>query len=133
MIRDYGTHYITSVEAGAVFAKVDSISATYINNIEVTNITSAASFSFPLLQIFNVNSSFDFGFNYRFTQQSMEGYFTNQKRSEIFTVGGAPFSPHLNLEEWLDDVLNRMATIDHTADPLHFAIVPSQLLIDIIA
>ena len=56
MIRDYGTHYITSVEAGAVFAKVDSISATYANNIEVTNITSAAIFSFPLLQIFSVNS-----------------------------------------------------------------------------
>jgi hypothetical protein len=126
MVRDYGTHYTTSVEAGAVFAKVDSISTTYANNIEVTNITSAASFSFPLLQIFNTNSSFDFGFNYRYTEQSMQGYFTNQKRSEIFTLGGAPFSPRLNLEEWLEDIPNRMATIDRTADPLHFAIVPSR-------
>ena len=126
LIRDYGTHYITSVEAGAVFAKVDSISTTYANNIEVTNITSAASFSFPLLQIFNVNSTFDFGFNYRYTQQNMERYFTNQKRSEIFTIGGAPLSPHLDLEQWLKDVPNRMATIDRTADPLHFAIVPSR-------
>ena len=118
------TIIITTVEAGAVFAKIDAISATYADNTDIADITSAASFSFPLLQLFN--NTFNFGFNYRYTQQNIEAYFSNQKRSDIFTIGGAPFSPQINLEQWLEDVPNRMATIERSADPIHFAISPSR-------
>ena len=48
------------------------------------------------------------------------------KDLKFFTIGGAPLTPDLNLTTWLNDVPNRLATIDHAADPIHFAITPTQ-------
>lgn len=126
LVRDYGTHYTTSVEAGAVFAKLDFISVEYANNVDITNITSSASFSFPLLQIFSNSSTFNFGFDYRYSEHSIQGYYSNQKRSEIFTIGGASFTPDINFSQWLKDVPNKLANIDRTANPIHFAISPTR-------
>ena len=126
IIRDYGTHYVTSVEAGAVFAKLDSISETYSNNVDKTIATSAASFSFPILQTFKLSGSFDLGYGRMTSQENVQAYQSNLKRSEIFTIGGASFTPDLNLTTWLNDIPNKLATIDRTADPIHFAITPTQ-------
>ena len=126
LVRDYGTHYVTSVEAGAVFVKLDSISETYSNNVEKTTVTSAASVSFPILQIFGSSAKFSFGHSRNTTQQHIDAYQSNLKRSEIFTIGGASFTPDLNLTQWVNDVPNRLAIIDRTADPIHFAITPTR-------
>ena len=124
LVRDYGTHYITSVETGAVFAKLDYISESYASEAEVTNIASAAAFSLPILQLFN--SSFDLGYSYSYSKDKIKAFFENRKKSEIFTIGGAPFTPDLNLTKWLMEVPNRMAIIDRTADPLHYVLTPSR-------
>ena len=124
LVRDYGTHYITSVETGAVFAKLDYISQHYASEAEVTNIASAAAFSLPILQLFN--GSFDLGYSYSYSVDKINTFFENRKKSEIFTIGGAPFTPDLNLTRWLLEVPDRMAIIDRTADPLHYILTPSR-------
>lgn len=123
LVRDYGTHYITSVEAGAVFVKLDSISETYALNVERNTVTSSASASFPILQLFG---GFSLGYNRNTSQQNIDAYQSSLKRSEIFTVGGASFTPDLNVTRWVNDVPNRLATIDRTANPIHFAVTPAQ-------
>ena len=70
--------------------------------------------------------STDFGYSQMAAREYIRAYQSNIKRSEIFTIGGAPFTPDLNLTTWLNDVPSRLATIDHTADPIHFAITPTQ-------
>ena len=125
LIRDYGTHFITSVEAGAVFVKLDSISETYSRNVDKTTVTSAASASFPILQLFG-GGGFSLGYNRNTTERNIEAYQTSLKRSEIFTVGGASFTPDLNVTRWVNDVPNRLAIIDRRADPIHFAVTPTQ-------
>ena len=124
LVRDYGTHYITSVETGAVFAKIDYISESYAKNVDITNIASAAAFSLPILQLFN--SSFDLGYSYAYSADNIQEFFRGRKKSEIFTIGGKPFTPDLNLTTWLMEVPNKMAIIDRTADPLHYVITPSR-------
>ena len=119
------------MEAGAVVVKLDYISADYSNsasgNIDRTIVTAAAGFSFPILQMFlGLSASYDFGYRQMATQQNIRAYQSNVKRSEIFTIGGAPFTPDVNLTSWLNDIPNKMATIDCKADPIHFAITPSQ-------
>ena len=126
IVRDYGTHYITSVEAGAVFTKLDFISEDYSTNLDKASATSAASVSFPIIQTFHFSSSFDFGFSRMNSKENIQAYQNYLKRSEIFTIGGAAFTPDLNLTTWLNDVPNRLATIDRTADPIHFAITSTQ-------
>lgn len=125
LVRDYGTHYITSVQAGAVFVKLDSISETYSRNVDKTTVTSAATASFPILQLFG-GGGFSLGYNRNTTERNIEAYQTSLKRSEIFTVGGASFTPDLNVTRWVNDVPNRLAIIDRTADPIHFAVTPTQ-------
>lgn len=53
----------------------------------------------------------------------MNAFFSNKKRSEIFTMGGVPFTPDLNLTRWLLEV---PGIIDCTADPLYFVLTPSR-------
>ena len=125
LVRDYGTHFIRSVEAGAVFVKLDSISETYARNVERNTVTLAASASFPILQLLG-GGSFSLGYNRNTTEQNINAYQTSLKRSEIFTIGGASFTPDLNLTNWVNDVPNRLAAIDRTADPIYFAITPTQ-------
>ena len=124
LVRDYGTHFITSVQAGAVFVKLDSIAETYSRNVDKTTVTSAASASFPILQLFG--GGFSLGYNRNTTERNIEAYQTSLKRSEIFTVGGASFTPDLNVTRWVNDVPKRLAIIDRTADPIHFAVTPTQ-------
>ena len=93
LVRDYGTRFITSVEAGAVFVKLDSISETYSHNVDKTTVMSAATASFPILQLFG--GSFSLGYNHNTTERNIEAYQTSLKRSEIFTIGGASFTPDL--------------------------------------
>ncbi len=129
IVRDYGTHYITSVEAGAVIVKLDYISESYSNShssdVDKTTTTAAAGFSFPLHKIF-LSSSFNFGYSQMASRENIQTYQGNIKRSEIFTIGGASYTPDLNLTTWLNDVPNKLATIDRTADPIHFAISSTQ-------
>ena len=124
LVRDYGTHYITSVETGAVFAKLDYISESYASHEEASNVAYAAAFSLPILQLFN--GSFDLGYSHSYSENKVNAFFSNRKRSEIFTIGGAPFTPDLNLTRWLLEVPDKMAIIDRTADPLHFVLTPSR-------
>ena len=125
LVRDYGTHYITSVETGAVFAKLDYISESYASHEEASNVAYAAAFSLPILQLFR-NGSFDLGYGYSYSEDKVKAFFRSRKRSEIFTIGGAPFTPDLDLTKWLLEVPDKMAIIDRTADPLHFVLTPSR-------
>ncbi len=123
LVRSYGTHYITSVEAGAVFVKLDSISETYSSHADRLRITSAATISFPIFQMFDGSP---FTFNYSNSVNETEAYQSNITRTEIYTIGGALFTPDLNLSQWVKEASNRLAVIDRRADPIHFAVTPTQ-------
>ena len=129
IVRDYGTHYIRSVEAGAVIVKLDYVSESYSNSlsndVDMTTITASAGFSFPIHQIF-LSSSFGAGYSQMASRDNIQAYQQSINRSETFTIGGAPYTPDLNLTRWMNDVPNNLATIDRTADPIHFAISPTQ-------
>ena len=125
LVRNYGSHYITSVEAGAVFVKLDSISETYSRNVDRATVTSAASASLSALSFFG-SGGLSFGHSRNTTQQNIDAYQSNLKRSEIFTIGGGLFTPNLTLTQWVNDIPNRLAIIDRTADPIHFAITPTR-------
>lgn len=123
LVRDYGTHFIRSVEAGAVFVKLDSISETYARNVDTNTVTSAASASFPMVQLLG-SGSFSLDYNRNTTQ--VDAYKTSLKRSEILTIGGASLTPDLNVTTWVSDVPNKLATIDRRGDPLHYAVTSTQ-------
>ena len=122
LIRDYGTHFITSIDAGAVFAKTDQIGEDYASSIDKTRLSNAASANFPLFQLFN--RSLNLGLS-GLSGGDADDYNNNRKATTIFTIGGPPITPDLNLTSWQFGVIDKIAAIDRRGDPLYYAIAPS--------
>lgn len=124
LIRDYGTHYTTSVEAGALMAQLQYISENYANQMQAKNLTNLAELSFPIFTLFS-NSTFDFKITHSNNQTQYDSYKHHIEANDIFTVGGAPLTPELEVKNWLEDIPNKLGVIDRTADLLHFAVTPA--------
>lgn len=126
LIRDFGTHYLTSIDVGGVFAKNDYISKEYSDLSEVTEkyLTSAASLSFPGLGIFNGTFEAYFSSGSQNIEQSREVYRQNLVASDILTVGGPPITEELTISDWQNGIRDNLAIIDRSGDPISFAVTP---------
>jgi hypothetical protein len=123
LVRDFGTHYLTSVDVGGVFAKNDYISKTYSALIDVTesNLTTAASFNFPGLNIF----SGSFTGNFTASSENAEQYRQNLVASDLLTVGGPPLTEDVTISDWQSGIKDNLAIIDRSGDPISFTITPT--------
>lgn len=122
LVSDYGTHYVTAVDAGALIVKLDCLSKSYIDRTTTQRIASAAALSFPFYeQIINaVNLHLDVAGVY--SQEHTNGYRRNVQKLDIFTMGGAPFTPNFNFSTWLRDIPYNMVAIERYGKRLHNAI-----------
>ena len=123
LVRDYGTHAVTSMEAGAILSQTDFLRST----------SEADGYSFRSTATASASANF-FGkvklgatFAYSSSQADNNGFINNRTYSELVTIGGPPFRPNLTLEEWQEGVPNALVAIDRSGDPLHFLINPSTL------
>ena len=115
LVRDYGTHYVTSVDAGAIIAKTDHIESTYAASKHKTEITASASVTF--FGLVGVGSSFSH------TTSDAKGYKNSSTHSEISTHGGPPYQPlNFNLSNWEQGVPDTLVATDRSGVPLYFAI-----------
>ena len=123
IVRDYGTHFVTSMDAGALLAQVDHISSSYTQNTQnsTTKITVSASASF--FGLVDLGTTFDF----QESQSDIDGYRSNRTSSKVFTIGGPPFQPNFTVTDWENGVPDALVAIDRSGDPLHFAITPVTL------
>ena len=120
-VREYGTHYITSMDAGAVLSQVDYVSSTAIEDFSKKTLTASASANF--LGKFKFGSSFQHSNIETHTQRFID----NRTYSEVHTWGGPPFGPNLTVDEWEKGVPSALVAVDRSGDPLHFAITPTTL------
>lgn len=123
LVRDYGTHFLTRVDAGAVLAQIDSISDNYVANAVSTSTNIGASASANFLGKFSLSASFSFGTG---TVDS-NFYVGNRSHSRVLTYGGPPFKPNMTLEEWEQGVPDALVAIDRMGDPLHYLVTSNSL------
>ncbi|XP_062383794.1 macrophage-expressed gene 1 protein-like [Sardina pilchardus] len=114
MVVDYGTHVITSVDAGATLEQEDHIDTYYYSSIDKTKLSSWGSLNF-----FKV---IDFGMD---TKESEEGtelktYVTYLTHSRTQSHGGPVFYPGITLKTWQESTLNNLIAIDRAGLPLHY-------------
>ena len=123
MVRDYGTHYISSTDAGAVFAQVDFIRSSQVEDKSryESQVTASASANF-----FN-KVSLSSTFKHSTSDYSDDYFIGNRTYSKVITIGGPPFTPNLTLAEWEQGVADNLVSIDRSGDPLHFVINPTTL------
>ena len=122
LVRDYGTHFLTSIDVGGVFAKNYFISRIYTGAIDFSEqkLTYAASIDFPGFNVFN--SSFE-----RRNSElnvNMNLYYQNLTASDIVTIGGPPITEEISISNWQNGIMDNLGIIDRFGDPLSFAITP---------
>ena len=118
LVRDYGTHVVTSTDAGASLAQIDQVASSFLetSGVTTTNIRASASVSF--LRKFSLSTTFEYGT----TTEMTSGFLNNRMHSEVVTMGGPPFRPNLTIEEWVNGVPNALVAVDRSGEPLHFTI-----------
>ena len=123
LVRDFGTHVITSVDAGAVLAKVDHLTKKFVSNFQEdkSRITAAASASFF--------GAFGGSLSYSQTtdKKLLDQYTSNTVYSTLLTFGGPPFRGNFTINQWEDGLPDDLVSVDKSGDPLHYAITPGSL------
>ncbi|XP_056585633.1 macrophage-expressed gene 1 protein-like [Triplophysa dalaica] len=117
LILDYGTHVITSVDAGATLVQEDYLKRSFISNSQsdMTSVSAAAGLSF------NANVKYDF--NNKIAKNS--NYEGNITYSIVQSHGGGLFYPGITLPKWQESTLNNLVAIDRSGLPLHNFFNPS--------
>ncbi|XP_045890141.1 macrophage-expressed gene 1 protein-like, partial [Micropterus dolomieu] len=119
MVLDYGTHVITSVDAGATLVQEDYLSSSYVSD------SVAESSSMKAQAGLNFFDKLKFDISSQSAQQSssLQTYQSNIQYSLIQSHGGGtPFYPGITLQKWQESTRNNLVAIDRSGFPLHYFI-----------
>ncbi|KAM7416772.1 hypothetical protein PAMA_018705 [Pampus argenteus] len=122
MVLDYGTHVITSVDAGATLVQEDYLRSSYVSDgaSEGTSVKAQAGLNFFDKLKFDISSEK--------SQQSssLQTYQSNIQYSIIQSHGGGtPFYPGITLQKWQESTRNNLVAIDRSGFPLNYFINPN--------
>ncbi|XP_028625886.1 macrophage-expressed gene 1 protein-like [Grammomys surdaster] len=123
LVLNYGTHVITSVDAGAALVQEDHIRSSYLKDNKRNHAAVAASAGFTFAKV--VNFKIEAGFDYQNTLAT--GYLANRTNSRVQSIGGIPFYPGMTIETWQQGIVNHLVAVDRAGLPLHFFIKPEKL------
>uniref|UniRef100_A0A3Q2PQA5 Macrophage-expressed gene 1 protein n=1 Tax=Fundulus heteroclitus TaxID=8078 RepID=A0A3Q2PQA5_FUNHE len=118
MVLDYGTHVITSVDAGASLVQEDYLRSSYLsdNSSDISTIKAQAGLNF-----FD-KLKFDIGGEYSPQSSSLKTYQSNIQYSLTQSHGGIPFYPGITLQKWQENTRNNLVAIDRSGFPIHYVI-----------
>ena len=123
MVRQYGTHFLTSVDAGAVLSQVDQIKSSVLEDSESRKVAVTASASANFLGKLSIGGGFDFSVSDNDTQ----GFVDNRTHSRIYSWGGPTYNMNMTAVEWEKGIPNAMVAIDRSGDPLYYAITRTSI------
>ncbi len=123
LVRDFGTHIVTAIDAGAILGQVDHIKTTFRSDYKEddSKIKAAASASF--FGKYGIKGSYTTSTSTKFLDQ----YLGNTTNSYTETWGGPPFRANFSVNNWEDQLINNLVAIDRAGDPLHFVITSAVL------
>ena len=118
LIRDFGTHIVTSVNAGALIYKIEQLDRTAVKQSDISRKDIAKSAGVSFLGV-----GIDFKDASSTTDTTVVQYLTLRTHSSVKTHGGPLFKPvNFSINEWVDGIGNNLATIDRSGDPLNLVI-----------
>ncbi|XP_059156146.1 macrophage-expressed gene 1 protein-like [Physella acuta] len=123
LVRDFGTHVITSVTAGAGLVKDDYLSRHYATSETTSKTSILVSASASFLGIFKFSAAY----GHTSQQTDTSAYLNQVTHSYIQTFGGPNFRSNMTVDEWALEVDNNLVPMDRTGDPLYFFITTQTL------
>ncbi|XP_048644861.1 macrophage-expressed gene 1 protein isoform X1 [Marmota marmota marmota] len=123
LVLNYGTHVITSLEAGAILMQEDHIKSSFLQDSQSNHIGVTASAGVSFLNTVNFKASV----NVTYQDDLTKSYLANRTNSRVQSIGGVPFYPGITLQTWQQSTTNHLVAIDRAGLPLHFFIKPNTL------
>ncbi|XP_049747997.1 macrophage-expressed gene 1 protein [Elephas maximus indicus] len=123
LVLNYGTHVITSVDAGAALIQEDHIRTSFLQDSQSSHSAVTTSAGIAFQNIIN----FKFEENYVSQNALTKSYISNRTNSRVQSIGGIPFYPGITLQTWQQGIANHLVALDRTGLPLHFFINPEML------
>ncbi|XP_078401261.1 macrophage expressed 1, tandem duplicate 1 [Cetorhinus maximus] len=123
LVRNYGTHVLTGVHAGANLLQEDQVRSTFVSDSwsRKSTITSSAGATF--FHVVNVG----LGGQVESLDQSTRQYVGNRSHSRVENNGGIPFYPGVTLQKWQQEIANQLVAIDRSGQPLSLFVSPQSL------
>lgn len=116
LVRDFGTHVLSSTDAGAIVTQIDEVKSTFAKSLEKdsSKIVAAASASFQ--SVFKFDSKFETTASSDIQKQ----YEGNRTHSVINAIGGPMFKPHnFTLNDWASQVKTNLVSVDRLGFPIY--------------
>lgn len=117
LVKEYGTDYTTSVEAGALLIQEDYLDELYMKESSAieNQITASAAAS-----LFGVELGGSYSDAYG--TDSLNAYVRKRRYSKRESFGGMPYQAGTTLEDWEKSLVNSMVAIDRNGFPLDYLI-----------
>ncbi|KAJ8246204.1 hypothetical protein GJAV_G00264890 [Gymnothorax javanicus] len=112
LVLDYGTHVLTSIDAGTSLVKEDYFSTSFARKNNERSISLSASASFFKM----VEAGLDLNKN----EALINSYEQNVTHSLMLSHGGIPFYPGITLKTWQENIGNNLVAQDRSGLPLPF-------------
>lgn len=124
LIRDFGTHVLSSIDAGAIVTQIDEVKTSFAKSLDAdkSKIIAAASASFQT--VFKMQGEFKTSASTNLTKQ----YEGNRTHSVINAIGGPIFKPHnFTLSDWAAQVKSNLVAVDRLGFPIYDLITMNNL------
>ena len=123
VVRDFGSHIVTTIDAGAGLEQVENVKTTFRNDYQGHDTDIKASASASFFGKFGFSGSYTHSVSTKFTNQ----YLGNRTSSYTETYGGAPFKANFSVNDWESNLIDNLVAMDRAGDPLHYIITSAVL------
>lgn len=124
IVRDFGTHVITSIDIGAALVQVDQIKEDFVRKSEQEKHSVQASASASFFGIFS--AGFDYG--HSTSKTLIDEYRRNRTTSHVAAYGGDIFRPgNYTSLNWSISLDNELVALDVSGDPIFYLVSTTAL------
>lgn len=124
LVRDFGTHVIGTVSAGASIVKLDHINWT-ISDSDTSSKRQIALYASFSHSGFYASEDASMSAKYQWSDSNYQKYMSSIADSEIRTYGGPVINPeNFTLSKWIGQIGNDLVAIDRDGFTLDFIITP---------
>lgn len=116
LVRDYGTHVISGVQAGAIISQLDQIKTTFSNSYSMDRRQVVAAASASFMSVFNVGAEY----KHSTSTEVIDQYLGNRTHSVIKAIGGPVFQPNnFTLNQWAAGLSGDLVAVDKSGYPIY--------------
>ena len=117
LIRDYGTHVVNSIDAGAILSQTTFFTDLSETDKQSSHLAISASASATFYSVFSISTKYSFA-----SDTSQTDSFQKRSTSSYTTThGGPPFKLGNNFTygDWEDGIMDHLVAIDRRGEPLY--------------